>query len=102
MKNRGLIWEWLVERLLIVMSKMLITYNKLLENTAKHMLISDNPVIFSNGKFDTKLKKQALKEQVKQLKKAYEKDPEKKRCVLDQCRFGKERAFRLHLLRRKY
>lgn len=79
-----------------------ITYNKLLENTAKHILMQANPTVFPNAKFDKRWQKKAVSDQVAELKKALNKDPEKKQCVLDQCKYGKERAFRLHLLRRKF
>ena len=79
-----------------------ITYNQLLENTAKHMLLFANPVEFSTGRFNRRWQRDAVREQVKELKKALDKDPEKKRCALDQCKYGRERAIRLSILRRRF
>lgn len=79
-----------------------ITYNELLENTAKHMLAKAYPVEFSTGRFNKRWQKQAVKVQVDRLKRALNKDPEKKQCVLDQCKYGSERAIQLSILRRKF
>ena len=72
-----------------------IKFNTLLENSARQRLIQAYPVLLSNGKFNTPPKKDLLKRQIKAMRKALMKDPEALRCVLDQCKYGIEKAMQL-------
>jgi len=72
-----------------------IKLNTLLEQTAKQRLIAAYPLLLSNGKFNTPEKRDLLKRQITSMKKVMMRDPEIKRCILDQCKYGVEIAAQL-------
>ena len=72
-----------------------IKLNTLLEQTAKKRLIEAYPLLLSNGNFNTPEKKDLLKRQITSMKKTMMKNPEIKRCILDQCKYGIEKAMQL-------
>ena len=73
-----------------------ISLSKLIENTANAQIKQ------LHGKIEGKKKRFLLARYVKQLKRRMENSSELKQCILDQCKYGRERAIRLMLLRRNF
>jgi len=73
-----------------------ISLSKLIENTANAQILQ------LHGKIEGKKKRFLLARYVKQLKRRMTDSPELKQCILDQCKYGRERAIRLMLLRRNF
>ena len=72
-----------------------IKLNTLLDQTARRRLIEAYPELLSTGKFNTPEKRDLLKRQITSMKKTMMKNPEIKRCILDQCQHGIEVAMKL-------
>jgi len=83
-------------------NKMHITLSKLLENTARSQLQAESMVEFKKAYWNKALQKKALKQRITALRKMMDDVPEFKQRVLDQCKYGRERAMRLSILRRKF
>jgi len=79
-----------------------ITLSKLLENTARSQLQAESTVEFKKAYWNKALQKKALKQRIAALRKMMDDVPEFKQRVLDQCKYGLERAIQLSILRRKF
>ena len=73
-----------------------ISLSQLLENTAKAQVEQLHGIIKG------KKKRFLIARYTKQLKRRMDDSPELKQCILDQCKYGRERAIRLMILRRKF
>jgi len=73
-----------------------ISLSQLLENTVKAQVEQLHGIIKG------KKKRFLIARYTKQLKRRMTDSPELKQCILDQCKYGRERAIRLMLLRRKF
>ena len=78
------------------MQEMRISLSNLIENTANAQVLK------FHGEIAGKKKRFLIARYSKQLKRRMEDSPELKQCILDQCRYGRERAIRLMLLRRNF
>lgn len=79
-----------------------ITLSKLLENTARSQLQAEYNPEFNKMYLNKGIRKKALKQQIAMIKKQMDRDPEMKRNILNQCKYGRERAIQLSILRRKF
>lgn len=79
-----------------------ITLSKLLENTARHLLFNVYGPEFEKSYPTKAMQHKAVKQQITMIKKQMDRDPEMKRNILNQCKYGRERAIQLSILRRKF
>ena len=81
---------------------MKIQLNELVHNTAVRNFTIHNKEALQNGKISGKIKKLMIRQHEKAIYEEICKNKTLRIFCLDICKYGTERAFRLHLLRRQF